>query len=171
MGGPYVPFANGTAAMTFTIRGLTPSFREQLTDDWDVALVPSGSATRNSGMGTMGYGMSAKSKDPDATWELLQYTFTEGMKVFMETYLLVPPIQTFYDDPTWKNLPGPPYTNDVFVQALDFAMLPPPLPFYSTGPFKKAMEDGLEAVLLDQMTSEQAVQRMAQEATRSLQQQ
>lgn len=170
MGGPYVPFANGTCAMTFTIRGLTPTFREQLADDWDVALVPAGTAARNSGMGTMGYGMSAKSKNPDATWELLQYTFTEGMKVFMETYLLVPPIQTFYDDPTWKNLPGPPYTNDVFVQALDFAMLPPPLPFYSTGPFRKAMEDGLDAVLLDQMTSEQAVQRMAQEATRSLRQ-
>jgi multiple sugar transport system substrate-binding protein len=170
MGGDAVPFANGTAAMTFTIRGLTPSFREQLTDDWDVTLVPKGTADRKSGMGTMGYGMSAKSKNPDATWELLQYTFTEGMKVFMETYLLVPPIQTFYDDPTWKNLPGPPYNNDTFVKALDFAMLPPPLPFYSTGPFRKAMEDGLEAVLLDQMSTEQAVQRMAQEATRSLRQ-
>jgi multiple sugar transport system substrate-binding protein len=170
MGGEYIPFSNGSCAMTATIRGLTPSFRETLTDDWDVILMPKGTADRKSGMGTMGYAMSAQSENPDAAWELLQYTYTEGMKVFMETYLLVPPIQSFYDDPTWKSLPGPPYNNDTFVKALDFAMLPPPLPFYSTGPFRKAMEDGLQAVILDQMTTEQAVQRMAEEGTRSLRQ-
>jgi multiple sugar transport system substrate-binding protein len=168
MGGWMMPFANGQAAMVYTIRGGTPTFRAQLKDDWDVQLVPRGTASRKTGMGTMGYAMSAKTKNPDATWELLKYTFTEGMKVFMESYLLVPPIKTFYDDPAWKKLAGPPYSNDVFVKAMDSAMLPPPLPFYSTGPFRKAMEDGLDAVLLGQMTIEQAVRRMAEEGTKTL---
>jgi multiple sugar transport system substrate-binding protein len=169
MGGEYVPFQNGTAAMTFTIRGLTPTFRDQLADDWDVELVPMGSAGRRTGMGTMGYAMSSQTEDPQAAWALLEYVYSEGMRFFMESYLLVPPIETFYDDPTWRDLPGPPYNNEIFVTATEDAMLPPRLPFYSTGPFRRAMEDGIDAVLLGQLTPEQAVDRMAEEATRSLQ--
>lgn len=169
MGGEYVPFQNGTAAMTFTIRGLTPTFRDQLEDDWDVTLVPKGTVTRKTGMGTMGYAMSTQTEDPQATWKLLEYAYSEGMRFFMESYLLVPPIETFYDDPIWRDLPGPPYNNEVFVAATEDAMLPPPLPFYSTGAFRRAMEDGIDAVLLGQLSPEEAVNRMAQEATRSLQ--
>ena len=47
--------------------------------------------------------------------------------------------------------------------------MPPPLPFYSTGAFRKAMEDGIDAVLLGQMSPEDAVNNMAMEATRALQ--
>jgi multiple sugar transport system substrate-binding protein len=168
MGGPWNPFANAKAAMTFTVRALTPTFRGALTDDWDVALVPVGSARRCTGMGTMGYAISSETKDPAATWQLLQFAYSEGMKIFLESYLVVPAIKTFYDDPAWRDLPGPPYTNDVFVSATDDAMLPPPLPFYSTGAFNKAMKDGIDAVLLGQMSPEDAVNKMAQEATRSL---
>jgi multiple sugar transport system substrate-binding protein len=169
MGGPWTPFGNGTAAMTFTIRGLCPQFRDQLTDDWDVELVPAGSASRTSGMGTMGYSIASTSSDIEAAWDLLEYTFTEGMQVFMETYLLVPPVETFYDDPTWRNLPPPPGNNDVFVKALDYAILPPPLRFYDTGPFQQAVKDGIDAVVLDQMTPQEAVDRMAAEASNALQ--
>jgi multiple sugar transport system substrate-binding protein len=168
MGGEYVPFMNGICAMTETIRGLTPDFRAQLKDDFDVALVPKGAVDRKTGMGTLGYAMSSQTKNPDATWKVLNYAFTEGMKVFMESYLVVPPIKSFYDDPTWRNLPAPPSNNDVFVTAMDTAMLPPSLPFYSTGPFNKAMTDGLDAVILGQMTVEEAVNKMAEEATASL---
>lgn len=169
MGGPYVPFQTGTAAMTFTIRALTPTFREQLDDDWDVELIPQGSAGRRTGMGTMGYAMSSQTEDPEAAWKLLEYTYSEGMSFFMDSYLVVPPIETFYDDPAWRELPGPPYNNDVFVTATEDAMLPPPLPFYSTGAFTRAMEDGIDAVLLGQMSPEDAVNQMAAEATRTLQ--
>ena len=48
-------------------------------------------------------------------------------------------------------------------------MLPPSLPFYSTGPFNQAMKDGLDAVVLGQMTAQQAVDNMAQQATAALQ--
>ena len=169
MGGVWGPFGAAKAAMTFTVRALTPTYRAQLQDDWDVQVVPAGSVKRMTGMGTMGYAMSSKTKDPAATWKLMEYTYSDGMKFFMESYLVVPPISTFYDDPAWKDLPGPPYNNDVFVNAINDAMMPPPLPFYSTGPFNKAMKDGIDAVILGQMTTEQAVDNMAKEATASLQ--
>ncbi len=162
-------FLSGQAAMTATVRAVTPGYRAGLKDDWDVQLVPKGKTGRKTGMGTLGYAISAQTKNADAAWDVLHYTFTEGMKVFMESYLLVPPIKSFYNDPAWKGLPGPPYTNDVFVKAMDSAMVPPLIPFYSTGPFNSAMNDGLDAVLLGQMTVEEAVNNMAKEATNALQ--
>lgn len=168
MGGPQVGFVTGNAAMTFHVRASVPNVRAQLTDDWDVALVPKGSVDRKTGMGTMGYAMSAATENPDATWQLLRYLYSDGLKVFMESYMVVPPIPSYYDDPTWRALPPPPANNDVFVRAFDVAMLPPKIDFYSTGPFNKAMVDGIAAVVLDQLTPEQAVNRMAEEATRAL---
>jgi ABC-type glycerol-3-phosphate transport system substrate-binding protein len=99
----------------------------------------------------------------------MEFIFTDGMVVFMENYLTVPPIKSFYDDPAWRDLPGPPYNNAVFVDATNDAMVPPPLPFYSTGAFRQAMLDGIDAVLLGQMDAEAAVNNMAEEATLSLQ--
>jgi multiple sugar transport system substrate-binding protein len=169
MGGAGVGFSSGNAAITFTVRAVVPTLRSQLTDDWDVQLVPSGTARRSTGMGAMGYAISSQTENPDAAWKLLEYAYSDGMTFFMESYLVVPPITTFYDDPAWRDLPGPPYNNEIFVTATEDAMLPPPLPFYSTGNFRKAMEDGIDAVLLGQMSPEDAVNNMAMEATRSLQ--
>jgi len=169
LGGPWNPFAVGQAAMTFTVRALTPTYRAQLKDDWDVELVPTGSAMRKTGMGTQGYAISSQTKDPTATFHLLQYIFTEGMVVFMQDYLTVPPIKTFYNDPAWRDLPPPPTNNAVFVDATKDAMVPPPLPFYSTGAFSQSMLDGIAAVLLGQMDTKAAVDKMAEEATNSLQ--
>jgi multiple sugar transport system substrate-binding protein len=169
LGGPWNPFAVGQAAMTFTVRALTPTFRSQLQDDWDVEVVPKGSVVRKTGMGTQGYAISSTTEDPAAAFHLMEFIFTEGMVVFMEDYLTVPPIKSFYDDPAWRDLPGPPYNNAVFVDATLDAMVPPPLPFYSTGPFRQAVLDGIDAVILGQMDVEEAVNRMAEEATLSLQ--
>jgi multiple sugar transport system substrate-binding protein len=169
IGGPWTPFAVGQAAMTFTVRALTPTFRAQLKDDWDVEVVPKGSVVRKTGMGTQGYAISSQTKDPTAAFHLMEYIFTDGMVVFMENYLTVPPIKSFYDDPAWRDLPGPPYNNAVFVDATNDAMIPPPLPFYSTGPFRQAMLDGIDAVILGQMDTEEAVNNMAEQATLALQ--
>jgi multiple sugar transport system substrate-binding protein len=169
MGGPNVPFMNGKAAMAPAVRSLTPNARAQLKDDWDVTLIPKGTVARKSGMGTTGYAIGAKTKNPDAAWDFMQYLFTKGLQVFMQSYLVVPPIKTFYNDAAWRSLPPPPANNDIFVSATQTAMLPPSLPFYSTGPFLKAMTDGVDAVLLGKMTPDQAVKNMAVQATASLQ--
>jgi len=34
----------------------------------------------------------------------MQFLFTKGLQVFIESYLVVPPIKTFYSDTTWRNL-------------------------------------------------------------------
>ncbi|HEY8602227.1 MAG TPA: sugar ABC transporter substrate-binding protein [Thermomicrobiales bacterium] len=169
MGGPNVPFFNSKAAIVFSVRALTPNVRAQLKDDWDVQLVPKGSAARKSGMGTTGYGISGKAKDPAAAWDYMQFLFTKGLQVFMESYLVVPPLKSFYDSPAWRNLPPPPANNDIFVSATQTAMLPPALPFYSTGPFRQSITDGLDAVTLGKLTPEQAVKQMAAQATAALQ--
>lgn len=168
MGGPMVPFATGTSAMAYFVRAGCPGFRAQLTDDWDVQLPPRGSVDRKTGMGTMGYAMSATTSDPEAAWAALHYLYTEGMKVFMESYLVVPPIISAYDDPAWKALPGPPHSNDVFVDAFQFAMLPPKLDFYNSGGFLKAIRDGIDAVVLGAMDTKTAVDYMTQEASKAL---
>ena len=68
--------------------------------------MPKGTAMRKTGMGTQGYAISSKTKDPTATLQLMQFIFTDGMVVFMENYLTVPPIKSFYDDPAWRDLPA-----------------------------------------------------------------
>lgn len=168
MGGTGIPFLNGKAAMTYAVRATTPSARAQLKDDWDVQLVPKGTVDRKSGMGTTGYAVASKTKSPEAAWDFMQFLFTKGLQVFMESYLVVPPIKTFYNDATWRNLPPPPTNNEIFVSATQSAMLPPPLPFYSTGPFLQAMTDGVDGVLLGKVTPEQAVKNMAVQATNAL---
>jgi multiple sugar transport system substrate-binding protein len=170
MGNPYAPFASAKAAMTFTIRDECVVLREQLKDDWDVQLVPKGGAQRKSGMGTTGYGISSGTKNRDAAWDALQYIFTTGLDVFMKSYLVVPPITTDYKSPAWRNLPPPPHNNQVFVDALDYAMTPPPLPFYTTGPFATAVDNGISAVLLGQQSAQQAVNGMVAAANQALQQ-
>ncbi len=169
MGGPTVPFMNGKAAMAPAVRSLTPNARAQLKDDFDVTLIPKGTVDRKSGMGTTGYAIGGKVKNPDAAWDFMQFLFTKGLQVFMQSYLVVPPIKSFYGDATWRNLPPPPANNEIFVSATQTAMLPPSLPFYSTGPFLKAITDGVDGVLLGRTTPEQAVKNMATQATASLQ--
>ena len=78
-------------------------------------------------------------------------------------------LTTFYDDPAWRDLPAPPANTAVFIDAISEAMVPPPLPFYSTGEFRQAMLDGIDGVLLGQMDAETAVNNMAEQATASLQ--
>jgi multiple sugar transport system substrate-binding protein len=169
MGGANVPFFNSKAAMVFSVRALTPNVRAQVKDDWDVQLVPKGTVDRKSGMGTTGYGISGKAKNPDAAWDYMQFLFSKGLQVFMESYLVVPPLKSLYDSPAWRNLPPPPTNNEIFVSATKTAMLPPALPFYSTGPFRQSVTDGLDAVTLGKLTPEQAVKQMAAQATAALQ--
>ena len=172
MGGPYVPFANGTAAMTFTIRGLTPSFREQLTDDWDVALCPLRLCHSQLRYGHDGLRHVSQVEGPGrhlGAPPVHLHRRHEGLYGDL-------PVGSTHLRPSTTILPGRTSPAHPTPMTSSSRLLTSPCSRHrsrSTPPARssKAMEDGLEAVLLDQMTSEQAVQRMAQEATRSLQQQ
>lgn len=158
IGNAATTWAGGQAAITMTVRGGIPGFRDTITDDWDVAHFPMGSTKRVTGMGTFGYGLSAASKAPEVAWSFLEWLFSEdGMGIIAQNYGSVPPQKRFYDAGFWRDLPPPPTNNDVFVDAFAYGTMPPRLPFYTTGAFTKAVNDGLQAVELGKSTPQEVV--------------
>jgi multiple sugar transport system substrate-binding protein len=149
-------FSAGTAAVIDSVRGGIPTFRTAMKDDWDVAHFFRWPAKRVTGMGSLGFALSGSTKQPDAAWSFLSYMYSEdGMKIIASQYGAVPVQQRFYQATWWKNLPPPPANNGVFTQAFDYGTLPPRLPFYSTGPFTKAIADGFSSIELKLNTPQQ----------------
>ncbi len=156
-------FAAGKAALAPLQRSWTVTFRSQLKDDFDVMHFPKGPAKRVTGMGTFGFALTTKAKNPDAAWRFLEYKYSEeGQKMITSQYASVPAMKRFYNSPFWRELPGPPYNNDVFVDAFAYGVTPPRLPFYSTGPFRQAVTDGILGIVLGQTTPEQVVANIEQ---------
>lgn len=161
VGGPGGAWAAGKAAIFTTVRAAIPGVRDKITDDWDVAHYPAGPAKRVTGMGTFGYALSGGSKIPDDAWTFLDWFYgEEGMTILAQNYGSVPAQKRFYQSGFWRDLPPPPANNDVFVDAFSYGTLPPRLPFYSTGQFKKTLDDGMAAIELGKKTPEQVVKEV-----------
>lgn len=92
------------------------------------------------------------------------------MKIITSQYGAVPVEQRFYNATWWKDLPPPPSNNGVFTQAFDYGTLPPRLPFYTTGPFTKAITDGFTGIELGQMTAQQVAANVSGELQKWLDQ-
>jgi multiple sugar transport system substrate-binding protein len=163
-------FAAGQAAISLLQRLWCTTLRSTLTDDFDVMHFPKGPAKRVAGMGTFGFALSTSAKNPDAAWAFLQFMYgEEGMKIITSSYASVPAMKRFYDSPFWRDLPGPPYHNNVFVDAFSYGTTPPRVPFYSTGPFRQAVTDGIVAVVLGKSTVEDVVANVDSELNKILQ--
>lgn len=164
-------FTGQKAAITYTVRGGLPGIRPNMKDDWDAAHFYRGPAKRITGMGTQGYALSAATKHPDDAWSFLEFMFSEqGTKIITSQYGATPVEKRFYNADWWKSLPPPPANNDVFTQAYDYGTLPPRLPFYTTGPFTKAVTDGFTAIQLKQATPAQVAQSVSAELQKWLDQ-
>jgi multiple sugar transport system substrate-binding protein len=158
------PFPAGKAAIIDTVRGGIPTFRNDMKDDWDVVHFYKGSAKRVTGMGTQGFALSSSTKYPNDAWSFLSFMYGEdGMKIITSQYGAVPVEQRFYNATWWKNLPPPPSNNDVFTQAFDYGTLPPRLPFYTTGPFTKAVADGFTGIELKLTTPDKVAESVSNE--------
>jgi multiple sugar transport system substrate-binding protein len=163
-------FASGQAAMSLMQRLWCTTLRANLTDDFDVMHFPKGPARRVAGMGTFGFALSAKSKNPDAAWAFLQFMYSEeGMRIITASYSSVPAMQRFYNSPFWRDLPPPPHHNSVFVDAFQYGTTPPRIPFYSTGPFRQAVTDGIVAIVLGKAGVEEVVASVDKELNTILQ--
>jgi multiple sugar transport system substrate-binding protein len=163
-------FASGQAATALMQRLWCTTLRATLPDDFDVMHFPKGPARRVAGMGTFGFALSTKAKNPDAAWSFLQFMYSEeGMRIITSSYSSVPAMQRFYDSPFWRDLPGPPHHNAVFVDAFKYGTTPPRVPFYSTGPFRQAVTDGIVAIILGKSTPEQVVESVDTELNKILQ--
>ncbi|HZQ99177.1 MAG TPA: sugar ABC transporter substrate-binding protein [Chloroflexota bacterium] len=154
-------FAAGKAAMAPLQRLWCTTLRSQLKDDFDVIHFPKGTTKRVTGEGTFGFALTTKAKNPDLAWKFLDFMYgDEGMKIITSSYAAVPAMKRYYNSPFWRELPGPPYNNAVFVDAFQYGTTPPRLPFYSTGPFRQAVTDGLTAITLGKATAEEVVKNV-----------
>jgi len=163
-------FASGQSAISLMQRLWCSTLRATLTDDFDVMHFPKGPARRVAGMGTFGFALTAKSKNPDAAWAFLQFMYgDEGMRIITSSYASVPAMQRYYNSPFWRDLPGPPYHNNVFVDAFAYGTTPPRIPFYSTGPFRQAVTDGIVAIILGRSGVEEVVANVDRELNTILQ--
>jgi multiple sugar transport system substrate-binding protein len=146
-------FAAGKAAMASLQRLWCTTLRADLKDDFDVIHFPKGKVKRITGMGTFGFALTTKAKNPDAAWKFLEFMYgEEGMKIITSSYAAVPAMKRFYTSPFWRDLPAPPHNNAVFVDAFQYGTTPPRIPFYSTGPFKQAVTDGITGITLGKFT-------------------
>jgi multiple sugar transport system substrate-binding protein len=163
-------FASGQAAMSLMQRLWCTTLRATLTDDFDVMHFPKGPAKRVAGMGTFGFALSTKAKNPDAAWAFLQFMYgEEGMRIITSSYSSVPAMKRFYNSPFWRDLPPPPHHNAVFVDAFEYGTTPPRIPFYSTGPFRQALTDGIVAVVLGKSSVEEIIANVDSELNKILQ--
>jgi multiple sugar transport system substrate-binding protein len=160
-------FAAGQAAITCHQRLWCPTFRASLLpqgDDFDVMHFPKGTTRRITGMGTFGFAMTTSSKNPEAAWKFLEFMYGErGMQIITSSYSAVPAMQRFYNSGFWRDLPAPPYHNAPFVDAFAYGTTPPRIPFYSTGPFRQAVTDGMVAIVLGKDTVENVVANVEKE--------
>ena len=65
-------------------------------------------------MGTQGFAVSSGSRHKMAAWDFVKYMASKpGQETFAKTYASVPIRKSLANDPVWRNLPGPPYNNDL----------------------------------------------------------
>jgi len=128
-GGTLGAFTSGTASMFQGVRAHVPSVRAAMTDDWDVALVPTINGVRKTGMGSIAQAItpSGQANNPELAYDFLNWFYSEdgGMKVLTATYGVVPPVTELFDSPIWLDLPGPPYDNRVFSESITFGTMNP----------------------------------------------
>jgi ABC-type glycerol-3-phosphate transport system substrate-binding protein len=172
VGSDFATFGAGQAAMFAGVRAHVPLIRANLEDDWDVVEFPRTNGRKGSGAGAVGVSISATTDHPDAAWDFVQYIYSAegGMSILASNYAVVPPLEDLYDSPVWRDLEGPPYNNDVFVDAMDHATIIPPLPFATAGGFFDAVSEAVDRYLLDENVSIGEVMSEAEvRATRALQ--
>ncbi|MBV9892757.1 MAG: sugar ABC transporter substrate-binding protein [Chloroflexi bacterium] len=165
-------FAAGRAAISPLQRLWCTNLRASLPDDFDVLHFPKGPAKRVTGMGTFGFALTSKTKHPDEAWKFLSWMYSdEGTQIITQSYAAVPAMKRFYNSSFWRDLPPPPHSNSVFVDAFNYGVTPPRLPFYSTGEFKQSVTDGLTAITLGKATPQDVVANVDQVLNKYLQSQ
>jgi multiple sugar transport system substrate-binding protein len=65
--------------------------------------------------------------NPDLTYDFITWYYSEegAMGILAKTYAIVPPVESLYDSPTWRNLPGPPLNTSVFSDSIKFGAINP----------------------------------------------
>jgi len=158
------PFILGKVATFFHIPGLRKSFRENIGDkfEWDVQLMPKmPDGKHRTGMGTYGFSIYAKSKQPQLAWDFIKYLCSPTAQLIIaKSYAGAPLLKSLANDPEWLNLPPPPANNRAFTDGAADAILPRTYPLECgslyTGEVNQAISTALESVLRGKATVQEA---------------
>lgn len=131
IGGYSNAFMLSKAAMVPAARWGAATFRE-MKDDWDVVIMPKGESGKHfANCGAFGYSVSATTKYPDVAIDFLCFAYSEeAYALWTANYSTVPALLTLADSEIWRGLPGPPYNNDAYIDALDDAGYYPQVPWF-----------------------------------------
>ena len=128
-GGTHGPFVSGVASMVQMVRAVVPIIRDGLTDDWDVALIPTINGNRRTGMGSIALALTpdGEQDNRELAYDFLNWFYSGegGMGVLASTYAIVPPVPELYESPIWRDLPAPPSRNHVFSESISFGTMNP----------------------------------------------
>ncbi|HWA18293.1 MAG TPA: extracellular solute-binding protein [Devosia sp.] len=147
-------FSSGFASMTQTVRALVPSFRASMKDDWDVCFTPKINGVHKTGMGSLAMDAtpSGIANNADLVYDFITWYYSgEGaMGILASTYAIVPPVESLYDSPTWRDLPGPPHNTSVFSDSIAFgAINPNTIPHSIQSIINKQLRDAEDSVVLN----------------------
>lgn len=150
----WTAFSSGLASMTQTVRALVPSFRASMTDDWDVAYTPTINGVHKTGMGSLALNAtpSGVATNSELVYDFLTWFYSEegAMGILSSTYAIVPPVESLYDSPTWRDLPGPPSNTAVFSESIAFGVINPnTIPRAVQSVINKELRDAEDAVVLN----------------------
>jgi multiple sugar transport system substrate-binding protein len=153
-GGVWTAFASGISSMTQTVRALVPTIRATMKDDWDVCFVPTINGVHKTGMGSVAMDAtpSGVANNKDLTYDFITWFYSGdgAMGILASTYAIVPPVESLYDSPVWRNLPGPPSNTKVFSDSIKFgAINPNTIPHAVQSIINKELRDAEDSVVLN----------------------
>lgn len=150
----WTAFSSGFASMTQTVRALVPSFRSSMKDDWDVCFTPKINGVHKTGMGSLALDAtpSGVANNADLVYDFITWYYSGdgAMGILSSTYAIVPPVESLYESPVWRNLPGPPSNTSVFSDSIKFgAINPNTIPHAVQSIINKELRDAEDAVVLN----------------------
>ena len=150
----WTAFSSGLASMTQTVRALVPTFRKNMKDDWDVCFTPKINGVHKTGMGSLALDAtpSGVKNNADLVYDFITWYYSEegAMGILAKTYAIVPPVESLYNSPTWRNLPGPPSNTSVFSDSINFgAINPNTIPHAVQSIINKELRDAEDSVVLN----------------------
>ncbi len=147
-------FSSGLASMTQTVRALVPSFRSSMKDDWDVCFTPKINGVHKTGMGSLAMDATPTgvANNADLVYDFITWFYSGdgAMGILASTYAIVPPVESLFTSPVWRNLPGPPSNTSVFSDSIAFgAINPNTIPHAVQSVINKQLRDAEDSVVLN----------------------
>lgn len=154
----YDMFLAERAAMTTIGHWTVPEYTAQGID-FDVAAFPAGPARRATSVNSAGFVVAKASKNPDAAWAFVEYAVSEGgQQRLAELGFSVPVLRAVAESPTYLEQEGSDIRQQVFVDALDYAVAKPS--FRGYGEWSGVVGDELSLVWSGDLSIDEALDEL-----------